>query len=232
MSQRRSWRIPALASAGGVLLVAALTLFVLQCVGVFDKVQYSTPETGTAFNVSTLATAPAGTPVTGSGPPIARLVIPAIGVDASVIVKGVGADGVMEVPDNARDVAWYDFTAHPGSGGNVVFSGHVDFHGVGPAVFWDLGKLQQDDAVDVQLDDGTSYHYRVTEKGVYSAADAPIDRIVGPTPVESVTIITCTGKFNAATRQYDKRLVVRAELASAPPATPTAAATAAATATP
>ncbi|TAK67070.1 MAG: class F sortase [Dehalococcoidia bacterium] len=218
MTPKRSWRIATLAAAGGVLLVAALTLFVLQCAGVFDEVQYSTPETGTAFNVSTLATAPAGTPVTGSGPPIARLVIPAIGVDAAVIVRGIGADGVMQVPDNARDVAWYDFTAHPGSGGNVVFSGHVDFHGVGPAVFWDLGKLTQDDGIEVRLEDGTSYHYRVTEKGVYNAADAPVDRIVGQTPVESVTIITCTGKFDASTRQYDKRLVVRAELASAPPA--------------
>ncbi len=225
MMPRRRWRIASLGAAGGLLLAAALTLFVLQYAGYFDKVQYSTPDTGTAFNVSTLATAPAGTPVTGGGPPIARLLIPAIGVDAAVIVKGVGADGVMEVPDNARDVAWYDFTAHPGSGGNVVFSGHVDFHGVGPAVFWDLGKLQPGDPIDLRLEDGTSYHYRVTEKGVYGAADAPVDRIVGQTPVESVTIITCTGKFNASTRQYDKRLVVRAELASAPQATPSPAAT-------
>jgi len=214
----RSWRAVALAATGGVLLAAALTLVLLQWAGVFDSVEYSTPETGTAFNVSSLATVPAGTPVTGRGPPIARLVIPAIGVDAPVVVRGIGPDGVMQVPDNARDVAWYDFTAHPGSGGNIVFSGHVDFHGVGPAVFWDLGKLQPDDAIEVRLEDGASYWYRVTEKGVYNALDAPVDRIVGRTAVESVTIITCTGTFNRSTHQYDKRLVVRGEIASATPA--------------
>jgi hypothetical protein len=48
----------------------------------------------------------------------------------------------MPSPDNAWDVAWYDFSARPGAGSNAVFSGHVDYHDVGPAVFWNLRDLR------------------------------------------------------------------------------------------
>ncbi|HXF51250.1 MAG TPA: class F sortase [Dehalococcoidia bacterium] len=202
---------------GVACLTAAAILFFFQLAGHFDTLVFSTPETGTAFNVSAIlnegtpppVATPTGTPP--SSAPIARIVIPKIGVDAKIVVKGIGPDGVMEVPDNAYDVAWYDFTARPGWGGNAVFSGHVDFRGVGPAVFWNLGKLEPEDIVEVRLEDGTTYRYRVTGKGAFDAEEAPVDRIIGQTPVESVTLITCTGTFNVATRQYDKRLVVRAE---------------------
>jgi LPXTG-site transpeptidase (sortase) family protein len=200
---------------GALFLAASGVLFTLDALGVFDTHVYSTPETGTAFNVSSILhdgtplSVPVATPVDSA--PVARLLIPRIKVDAPVVTKGVGADGVMQVPDNAVDVAWYDFAARPGSGGNVVFSGHVDFHGVGPAVFWNLGKLEQGDEIDVALTDGKTYKYRVTGKGVFDANSAPVDEIVGPTSAESVTLITCTGVFNPSTHQYNKRLVVRAE---------------------
>jgi len=206
-------------------MTAAAILFLLQSIGYFDTLVFSTPETGTAFNVGSIVQS--GTPSSGvptgtppSGPPIARLIIPSIGVDAKVVVKGVGADGVMEVPNNGFDVAWYDFAARPGSGGNVVFSGHVDFRGLGPAVFWNLGKLQPDDLMEVRLEDGSVYQYRVTGKGAFDDETAPVEQIIGPTPVESVTLITCTGTFNPATHQYDKRLVVRGERVPAGAATP------------
>jgi hypothetical protein len=47
----------------------------------------------------------------------------------------------------------------------------------------------------------------------FDAASAPIDQIVGPTATDSLTFITCAGTFDTTTRQYDKRLVVRAEKA-------------------
>jgi sortase (surface protein transpeptidase) len=53
--------------------------------------------------------------------------------------------------------------------------------------------------------------YAVTVKQQYDAATAPVSEIVGATPKESVTLITCSGEFSSITHQYDKRLVVRAE---------------------
>jgi sortase (surface protein transpeptidase) len=48
---------------------------------------------------------------------------------------------------------------------------------------------------------------------VSSATGSPVQvtDIVGPVGREVVTLITCEGTFNTRTREYDKRLVVRAD---------------------
>ena len=140
-----------------------------------------------------------------------RIVIPSIGVDAPVNVKSMGPDGMMEPPNGPEDAAWYDFTARPGSGGNAVFSAHVDYHDYGPAVFAKLKDLKKGDVIEVRLVDATTLRYQVVVSVTYPAADAPFEDIVGPTSRETVTLITCTGSFDAASRQYSHRLVVRAE---------------------
>lgn len=195
------------------MLLAAATLFGLMAGGVIGN-GASGPGTVTGFGSVLSAAAPvaSATPAQPvSSAPIERLIIPAVKIDAPVVVKGVDADGVMESPDNAYDVAWYDFTARPGSGSNAVFAGHVDYVKVGPAVFWRLKDLKPGDRIEVRLADGTSFAYAVTAVNTFDAASAPIDQIVGPTTKDSVTLITCAGTFNRQTKQYDKRLIVRAE---------------------
>ena len=166
-------------------------------------------------DISTPTPGPTPTPSAefppGNPAPIARLVIPDAEIDAPIVVKGVDNAGVMIAPDKAYDVAWYDFSAHPGFGGNAVFAAHVDYVNVGPAVFWNLKDLEPGDIIDIRLNDGTVYRYAVNFKQQYDSATAPVNEIVGATPKESVTLITCSGTFNSATHQYDKRLVVRAE---------------------
>ena len=89
---------------------------------------------------------------TASPTPVAdidRLIIPAISVDAPVTPRTVDRDGQMPSPDGPRDVIWYDFSALPGLGGrpgasgNTILAGHVDYHGYGPAVFWDLRNVSR-----------------------------------------------------------------------------------------
>jgi LPXTG-site transpeptidase (sortase) family protein len=206
-----------LLTAGTALIVAAVSLFLLISAGVVgDNAGSSGPGTVTGFgSVLTIATsavppAPASQVSTAR---LDRLVIPAAKVDAPVVVKGLDGSGVMQAPDNAVDVAWYDFTTRPGAGSNAVFSGHVDYINVGPAVFWNMKDLKPGDRVEVRYADGTSLAYAITAVNTFDAASAPIDQIVGPTPKDSLTFITCAGTFNSATHQYDKRLVVRAEKA-------------------
>ncbi len=67
------------------------------------------------------------------------------------------------------------------------------------------------DLIQVKLEDGTTYDYKVTAKSQFESDSAPIEQIVGPTPKESVTLITCIGTFSQVTHQYDQRMVVRAE---------------------
>ena len=159
---------------------------------------------------ATPTSTPAPSPSPVAAPPV-RLLIPAIGVDAPVTVKGVQPGAVMDVPNGPEDVAWYNFTARPGMGGNAVLSGHLDYRNYGAAVFWRLKELGEGDIVELRLADGSALHYRVSLKLSYDARIAPVSEIVGPTSKEVVTLITCGGNFDSGSRSYSDRLVVRAE---------------------
>jgi LPXTG-site transpeptidase (sortase) family protein len=140
--------------------------------------------------------------------PLARLRIPSIGVDAPVQVKNIDAQGVMESPDGPKNVAWYNFTAKPGMGGNAVLSGHVDYINYGAAVFYNLRKLQDGDTIEALLEDGTVIQYSVTGIQLYPLESIPMDEVLNPTPSEAITLITCGGPFSNGA--YTSRLVVRA----------------------
>ena len=216
----------ALIAVGSALIVAALTLMALVATDVIDNggSGNSDLETVTGFGEPISPPTPGPTPTPsnrfppGSGAPIARLRIPSVDIDAPVVIRGLDSERRMTTPDNAYDTAWYDFTARPGSDtdgggvpyGNAVFAGHVDWHDVGKAVFWNLKDLNEGDTIEVQMEDGSVYRYAVNSKIQYDASTAPVDAIVGPTPEQMITLITCSGTFSNATHQYDKRLVIRA----------------------
>lgn len=216
--------------AGVASLVAAGVLMVLTLTGTVGKSGYSGPETATAFGpgIERFLT-PQPTPTVPLPPPseapVARILIPRFEVDAPVVVRGVDENRVMETPSGPWDVAWYDFSARPGFGGNAVFSGHVDYVNVGPAVFWNLKDLVQGDRVEVRLEDGTLYRYQVVGREIVSAnpTEEQLAGIVGPTQQEIITLITCGGTFDPSVGQYDQRVIVRAErLYEAAPGLPAA----------
>ncbi len=153
------------------------------------------------------AIAPPSEPTPEPYLPIARLVIPSIGIDAAVEVRGVNPDGVMQTPGGPDVVAWYDFSSPPDGGGNAVFAGHLDYAGYGPAVFWDLHELQAGDLIEVYMQDGTMVLYRVTEVRSFAADDDPSEA-VSSKGRPTITLITCDGSFDSGLREYDERLVV------------------------
>lgn len=219
----------ALISAGTALIIAAVTLMALVLTGVIGSSSSGNSDLKTvaAFGAPISSPTPGPTPTPssqfppGDSSPIERLIIKSQKIDAPVVVKGVDATGVMQSPDNAWDVAWYDFTSRPGFDGNAVFAGHVDYVKVGKAVFWNLKDVNQGDIIEVRLKDGTVYQYAVNFKQQFEADTAPVNEIVGPTAKQTVTLITCGGTFNYTTHQYDKRLVVRAERIGATGPAPT-----------
>jgi len=146
--------------------------------------------------------------------PVSRLRIAKIGVDANIVELGIDDQGYMETPSEPLDVAWYGFSSHPSFGGNAVFAGHVDSAKIGPAIFWRLRQVTNGDEIEVALSDGTTYSYRVINATSFSSNDAPVQDIIGATEKDSITIITCDGAFNTRTREYDRRLIVRAERVS------------------
>ena len=202
--------------AGGSALIAAIVLLVLTLSGAINR-GYKGPGSATGFgdlrNILTPQATPTAVLPPPSEAPIASLVIPSVDIDAPVVVRGVDASNTMETPDGPTDVAWYDFSSKPGHGSNAVFSGHVDYINYGAAVFWHLKDLNQGDIVEVHLNDGTVYKYAVESREVVSA-DVPEDTlraIIGPTPKDVVTLITCGGTFDYTTHNYDQRVIVRAQ---------------------
>ena len=151
-----------------------------------------------------------------------------------MITLGLDENNVMESPEEPCDVAWYDFTSNPGFGSNAVFIGHVNWYnlgsqgcrcdspggcgGAGPAVFRYLKDLVRGDLIEVRLQDGTVYQYRVTAREQVDPDTADISSIVGPTEKEVLTRITCGGPFDFSTRHYSERVVIRAERISDGPA--------------
>ncbi len=154
---------------------------------------------------STVAVGPEATTAQHAAAP--RLVIPSIGVDAPVETKSLDADGVMQAPDSPAVVAWYDFSAQPGATGNTVFAGHLDFAGVGPAVFWHLSELAIGDDINVTNRNGKTVHYRVSSVRSYSAT-GDASGVVAPTSDPTITLITCNGSYDRSKGEYNERIVV------------------------
>ncbi|HET8631575.1 MAG TPA: class F sortase [Thermomicrobiales bacterium] len=153
-----------------------------------------------AVTVPDYPTPPAGIP--------ARLAIPAINVDAAVEQVGVDANGNMGTPQNPWDTAWYAPGTRPGQPGNAVIAGHVDYHNIGPVVFWDLGKLAPGAEIWITEDNGARLRFIVQRIERYPADQAPLQAIFGPTGDANLNLVTCTGDFDPTTRTYDQRIVV------------------------
>jgi LPXTG-site transpeptidase (sortase) family protein len=161
------------------------------------------------------------TPTPVAPPPLGdsgyQIVIEKVGVSAPVTMFGMDENLIPEVPYTATDVAWYDFSSKPGTGGNAVFAGHVTWNG--PAVFYDLDQLAAGDQVKLQGQDGTQILYQVTDVFQVDTADPDSRKVMWPTDEDVITIITCSGKFFDTNHpvlggDYTHRLIVRGDLIS------------------
>ena len=146
------------------------------------------------------------------GPKPVAIIIPDAEVDAPIEVNEI-IDGKMTAPSGPWVVGWYRESGRLGEADNIVLAGHLDYWGVGKAVFYHVGALKKDDDIQVIGDDNQQYQFKVewvrkidmTKTG----ADG-IRQIVGKTADERLTLITCGGDFDKETGEYKERTVVRA----------------------
>ena len=139
-----------------------------------------------------------------------RLAIPRLGVDGLVIAVGLAPDGSMEVPQRPQDVGWYQYSARPGAKGNSVLAGHLNWYGV-DGVFRRLAETVPGEAVIVRAADGEERTYAVEWHQEWPLTTAPVGKVFEPLDVPALTLITCGGRWNAATQRYDTRVVVRCQ---------------------
>lgn len=138
-----------------------------------------------------------------------RLVVPRLEIDGPIVAVGLTEDGAMDVPQRAGDVGWYQLGPRPGSRGNAVLAGHVDWRGeVG--IFGRLRELRPGDSVIIRGADGESRAYATQWLEEYPVESAPIQRVFESMEEAALTLITCGGRWNPLARRYDTRVVARA----------------------
>lgn len=140
--------------------------------------------------------------------PPERLIIPSIGVNATVEQAGLTGSGQMENPTTWDNVAWYKHGPRPGEDGSAVIAGHLDSK-TAEAVFWDLEKLKQGDEIHVVDMQGKTHTYVVTTKQTYAATDVPMEELFRKNGDPQLVLVTCDGEWRGI-RGYEKRLVVYA----------------------
>lgn len=207
-------------SAGRRLLplIATLTMALAMSAGVAASTLGSLPGLSLGGDQG-LTAGPLGLnpkPAQGEIPVAIR--IPDASVDADVEQNQI-VKGVMQDPSGPWVVSWYKETDMVGQRGNSVMSGHVDYWGVGPSVFYTVGQLQPGAEIDVTGKDGTVYTYAVEWVKTYTLQELTaetINSIVSPdaTTYPALTLITCGGDFDQAKGEYLGRTIIRAKLMS------------------
>jgi sortase A len=187
------------------------------------------PSPSPAPTHATASPTPVPAPPLGDNP--YTMVIDKIGVDAPVQAFGLDDQQVPEVPTGpgqapGQIVAWYNFTAKPGTGSNAVFAGHVTWNGA--AVFFSLTSLSAGDEIKLKGQDGTLLTYKISDMYDVDASDPNSVQVMGATTTDSLTIITCDGTFTNTGDPvfggvYNNRLVIRAGLESVTPGSAVAA---------
>jgi len=140
--------------------------------------------------------------------------VPAIEVDAAVVIVGLEPDGAMEIPSDVRTVGWYEpfpgVGVSPGEPGTAVIAGHVDSRTQGRGAFWSLRDLRPGDIIEIDHEDGTSTRWRIDEVVRYPKTDIPIEEIFTFEGDERLALITCGGEFDRSLGAYLDNYVVTA----------------------
>jgi len=142
-----------------------------------------------------------------------QVMIPAIGVESSLVNLGLNADGTLEVPVDYERAGWFTGGNYPGdpTGPPGLIAGHVDDY-TGPAIFYELSSLVAGDEIHVVRADNTVAVFAVTATAQFPKNEFPADQVYAPVPGSEIVLITCTGEFNEDARSYLDNFVVRAAL--------------------
>lgn len=152
---------------------------------------------------------PSKAPATPSAP--VRVEIPSLHVASSLESLGLLSDGTMKPPTKFGVAGWYADGTRPGAVGPAVIAGHIDSLD-GPGIFLHLPSIKVGAIIVVTTTTRQTYRFTVTDVRQYPKNQFPGSVVYGPTPVATLRLITCTGKFNDATHHYLDNLVVTSVL--------------------
>ena len=141
-----------------------------------------------------------------------RIVIPAIGVSASVVSLGLNPDRTIEVPKDFSKTGWFRDGPEPGERGAAVILGHVDSKD-GPAVFYRLRALAPGDSIKIVLEDGSKLRFVARSMLEVPKDDFPTKLVYAKTRAPTLRLITCGGEFDESSGHYLDNYIVFARIA-------------------
>jgi hypothetical protein len=134
------------------------------------------------------------------------------GTDISVKVVDVGIDenDAMEIPDSFWEAGWYRYGPAPGAAaGNAVLAAHVDsLTEVMP--FAQLKDVPVGTIVTVDLEDGRSLSYRVSDVRNVPKATLDGSAIFARDGDHQLKVITCGGEWLPDEGDYEDNVVLTA----------------------
>jgi Sortase domain len=140
-----------------------------------------------------------------------QLLIPILNVHRPVEAVGVSRYGFMNLPSNGWNAGWYRGGPVPGAPGDAVIEGHAGYPDQ-PMLFGKLSSLKPGAQIVVVLADGSRRLFLVVKMTSVPVGVAP-PGLADPNGSPRLTLITCTGSFDANTFSYSRRLVVEASYA-------------------
>ena len=141
-------------------------------------------------------------------------------MNTDLLQLGLNPDHSVQVPPLSRhsEAGWYRYSPTPGQLGPSVILGHVDSAEYGPAVFFRLGALRPGHTLSITRADHTTAVFRIDRVVSYPKDHFPTLEVYGNTNTAALRLITCGGKFDPSTRNYESNIVAYASLISSHPA--------------
>lgn len=147
-------------------------------------------------------------------PELPRVIrIPDLGVYARI--KHTGTDnGAVDSPRNVNDVSWYNESARPGNSiGSSLLLGHVSGW-TSAGVFKKIDQLKPGDRFEIEKGSGEKLTYEVTKGERIPLEQVDMSKILGTEVAgeHDMKLMTCSGKYNKDTKQFEERYVVYAKI--------------------
>jgi hypothetical protein len=187
-----------------------------QVVVPYQSASYQQPQFGLnlpglqSLTGSAKAIVVSSTALVPTSPPV-QLLIPALNVHRAVEGVGTNRFGVMNLPVNGWNAGWYKAGPIPGAPGDAVIEGHAGYPDQ-PMIFGKLATLKRGDKVFVVLADGSRRLFLISSMTTLPGGVAP-PGMAEPYGPPRLTLVTCTGHFDATNKYYSQRLVVEASYA-------------------
>ena len=142
-----------------------------------------------------------------------ELYVPKASLYARIVRVGRTPWGGLGAPDNPEVIGWYEDGAEPGSQGNALLVGHLDYTDIngdtGVGVCYGLRDVIVGDQMIVRDErENIAYVYEIIRKKYVDADDPGAARFLSARDQSLLTLITCAGQFDKDAHEYADRLIV------------------------